>query len=427
LIDNVTHTVRALVGLVRPAPVRGGGRLGVLLVGLNSGFGGVEQHLVDLSAELVVRGHRVALAAPCASLLAEKIRRGGGVDVYEIPRSPAAVPALRQLILRLRPDVVHLHSPRASVIGRLTARLLPESVRVRTVVLSTAHGWISIRLKLRRLHEALYMWTARWEDGIVAVARAVQTTLVRRGYPGRIWLVPNGINPTRDSEPESSRISASRPFSFGYFGRLEREKGLDGLVDALARLKSSGWRLDIYGTGRDRRRIERRVAAAGLQERVIFLGALAPEAVRSRMVEYQALVLPSLQEGWPYVILDAMSLGVPVVASAVGGVSEMIRDGEDGLLVPPANPEALANALRRMYDDPALLARLSRNARSRIQGLTSVRMTDELMTVYGQALGGLTGVRRNVRGINMDTASGDAAPGGDPACRVSRSRPHPAP
>jgi glycosyltransferase involved in cell wall biosynthesis len=395
----------------------------VLLVGLNSAFGGVEQHLVDLSAELASRGHRVALVAPCASLLAEKARRGETVDVYEIPRSPAAVIALRHLILARRPDVVHLHSPRASVIGRLAARLLPRNVRGRTVVLSTAHGWISIRLKLRRLYEALYLWTAPWEDGIVAVARAVQANLTRSGYPRRIWIVPNGINPARNNGLAPARASSGGPFCFGYFGRLEREKGLDGLLEAVVRIASDAWRLNIYGNGRDRRRLERRVAAAGLQERVRFCGALHPEVVPARMAECHAIVLPSLQEGWPYVLLEAMSLGVPVVASAVGGVTEMIRDGVEGLLVPPANPGALAAALKQMLNDPALSVHLGHGARARIQELTSVRMTDALVTTYREALGDIAGVQGGVQGVGIARDLEGAAAQGDSA-GVSGGRPY---
>jgi glycosyltransferase involved in cell wall biosynthesis/polysaccharide pyruvyl transferase WcaK-like protein len=369
----------------RPTPGRDRGALAVLLVGLNSSFGGVEQHMLDLGAGLARRGHRVTLAAPAGSAVAALARRRGMIETVEVSRSPLAVPALAALIRRVRPDVVHLHSPRASLLGRIAARLLPFDFRRRLVVLSSAHGWIPRYLRFGSLFEMLYGVTARWEDGIVAVAGAVKATLLDHRYPGEIWTVANGLDPLWGDGIEAAPREPGTPLRLGYFGRLDREKGVGVLVDALRRLDRPAWRLDVYGGGRSGRAVARQIADAGLDGQICLNGAVPRDAVAGVMAACHVVVLPSLQEGSPYVVLEAIRLGVPVVACAVGGVVEMIRNGEDGLLVPPGDAAALADALRRLIDDDRLLDRLRRGARGRRLTYTAEDMVTRLVEVYGEA------------------------------------------
>jgi glycosyltransferase involved in cell wall biosynthesis len=360
--------------------------LQILLVALNSSFGGVERHLVDLSPDLAKRGHEVTLVAPRRSVLAATARTFPDVKVIELSGSPMEALSLRRLYKNLCPDIVHLHSPRASVIGRAAARLLSGTERHGITVISTAHGWISVRLRLRLMYQWIYNKTATWEDGIIAVSEAVRETLEENQYPNRIYVVPNGISPDWTHGLAASWDPGERPLRLGYFGRLEGEKGFNVLVEALKRVRSDRWQLSVYGDGRDRTKYEKSVRLAGLDRQVRFARAIPADDVPGSMANCHAVVLPSLQEGCPYVVLEALSLGVPIVGSAVGGVPDLVRDGKDGLLVPPGQPDALAHAIRRLIEDPELLSILRQNALDRQDDFTSRQMTDRLVSVYRSAV-----------------------------------------
>ncbi len=337
---------------------------------------------MDLSPELARLGHEVILVAPRGSVLAETVRKFSDVKVIEMSRSPLDILPLRRFYVNLSPDIVHLHSPRASVIGRAAARLLSAQERRNITVISTAHGWISVRLNLRSAYEWIYNLTARWEDSIIAVAESVRETLEEHRYPKKIYVVPNGLSPDWTQGLTAKWNPQERPLRLGYFGRLEGEKGFNVLVDALKKVRSDNWQLSVYGNGRDLVDYRRRISLAGLDRRVQFRGVIPASEVPSRMAHCHAVVLPSLQEGCPYVVLEALSLGVPIVGSIVGGVPDLVRDGHDGLLVPPGQPDALAQAIIRLIEDSDLLSMLHQNALSRRNVFTASQMADRLLSVY---------------------------------------------
>jgi glycosyltransferase involved in cell wall biosynthesis len=151
-------------------------------------------------------------------------------------------------------------------------------------------------------------------------------------------------------------------------GRLVAEKGLPILLDALARLRVQrpGIRLTIVGAGREADDIEARVQAQCLGEHVHFTGYQTPDQVREWLSKADVFVLPSLAEGVPVAAMEAMASGVPVVATRVGGLSELIDDGVNGYLAPAAAPGALADRIEALLDDPELRNRMAREGRAKI-------------------------------------------------------------
>jgi glycosyltransferase involved in cell wall biosynthesis len=145
-----------------------------------------------------------------------------------------------------------------------------------------------------------------------------------------------------------------------FVGRLERRKGVDVLLEALKRLRATGHDvyLTIVGDGPERSVRERQAADALLRTAVTFAGACDENGVAEAMRTADLLIVPSLSEGLPVVIIEALASGVPVVATAVGGNPELVRDGETGLLVPPADPDKLAAAIVRLLSDPDLRRRM---------------------------------------------------------------------
>jgi glycosyltransferase involved in cell wall biosynthesis len=153
-----------------------------------------------------------------------------------------------------------------------------------------------------------------------------------------------------------------------FVGRLAVEKGLPFLVEAFARLCAGrlALRLTIVGDGPERQATEARARSAGVAGRIQFTGYQTPEQVAAWLDTTDVFVLPSLAEGIPVVLMEAMASGVPVVATSVGGVSELVEDGVNGFLVPAAAPEILAQRIEALLDDPSLRCRFGREGRMKV-------------------------------------------------------------
>jgi glycosyltransferase involved in cell wall biosynthesis len=178
--------------------------------------------------------------------------------------------------------------------------------------------------------------------------------------PARIEVLVNPAPPPQDVEP-----AALAPGTFVFAGRLTAQKALPVLIDAVAQV--DGARLEIVGDGPERPALEAR--AATLDGRVRFAGSLPREAVLAHLGGARAAVLSSAWENLPHAAVEALAVGTPVVATAVGGVPEVVHDGENGLLVPPADVPALADALRRVLQDDALRDRLAAGAQPSVAAI----------------------------------------------------------
>jgi glycosyltransferase involved in cell wall biosynthesis len=241
-------------------------------------------------------------------------------------------------------------------------------------------------LKLRRAIERVYDATARWEDGAIAVAPSVAAQLRAHRYPGTIWVVPNGLNPAWGGGWRAEPRTPGKTLRIGFFGRLAEEKGLPFLLDALRGLDGYDWHLDVIGDGHARDAVEHAIAQGGLQGRVTLHGAVSPADVPARMAGAHIVVLPSYEEGHPYVALEASRLGLPIVATSVGGIPEVVRDGENGLLVRPGDVPALTRAMRRLLEEDDLLDHLRRGAAATGDAYTSIHMTARIVAVYREIL-----------------------------------------
>jgi colanic acid/amylovoran biosynthesis glycosyltransferase len=175
-----------------------------------------------------------------------------------------------------------------------------------------------------------------------------------------------------DARPDTG----GRPFVVLCVGRLTPAKGQHILLAAVATLRERGRdiHLRIVGDGVDRKSLERHVAALALESRVTFEGPIAPDRIRDFYATSDLFVLPSFAEGVPVVLMEAMSMGLPVVSTTVAGIPELIRNGQDGLLVAPSDPGLLANAIERLMDDAELRSRLALSARERIADQYNLRV-----------------------------------------------------
>ena len=196
----------------------------------------------------------------------------------------------------------------------------------------------------------------------------------------KLAVIPNAIDPLAFAASHAPR-DAPRPFPIGFVGRLDPIKRIPDLLRSVAMLDGLV-ELHVFGTGSERGRIEAEVARLNIADRVWLHGAVArPQDAMDRI---GTLVLPSSAEGFGLVLIEAMAAGVPVVATDVDGIRDVVRDRETGLLVPPAQPEALAAAIRRLVSDVALRERLVAAAHADVRA----RFTwDVVLPQYRRLLG----------------------------------------
>jgi glycosyltransferase involved in cell wall biosynthesis len=292
-------------------------------------------------------------------------------------------------------DVVHTHDRRTGLLVRTQARLqgaavihtlhgLPEefAAEVGRDAPSSPPGVSPLR-RAWLTHGYMRIESALGGLGVVVVpSEAMRDYLVRRGFPaGRLRVVRHGVAlPSAEPQP----VREGKPLVVGVASSLEYWKGVDLLVEACGRLGDSV-RLEIYGDGSARADLQRRAGRLGVDAH--FHGWV--DDVPAILPGLDVLVVPSRAENAPLAILEAMAAGVPVVATRVGGVPELVEDGESGLLVEPENVDALGRGIDALARDPALRARLARGGRNRVA--TSFRPEDaarSLVALYEQVVAG---------------------------------------
>jgi glycosyltransferase involved in cell wall biosynthesis len=235
-----------------------------------------------------------------------------------------------------------------------------------------------------RLLMAFVRATLRLADAIVAMSASEADAFRRFVGSIPVFAFPNGIDCTPYATLVRAGSSPSVPLRLLYIGRLVREKGLYELLQglALARRQGVAAELVIAGAGPEEAGLQQAAAAHGL-EGVSFLGPVRGVAKMTLLERADAFVLPSYAEGLPYALLESMAAGVPVIATRVGGIPELVADGSNGLLVEPQAAQAIAVAIRTLACDREALARMSAASRATIAARYSIgRLAAEFCRVY---------------------------------------------
>jgi glycosyltransferase involved in cell wall biosynthesis len=326
--------------------------------------GGLETVVSTLAAAQSAKGHRVVVAATISSPRDGKpfFSSFAGTNVEVVP---LVVPGRgywreRNLILDLcrarDVSVVHTHGYRSDIVGGLAAR------KAGTPIVTTVHGFAGGGLKNRTL-EAIQRRSFRYFDAVVVVSRPQSEQLRAIAVPEeRLHVLPNALG-THPSplDRTAARRALQLPASgvvIGWVGRTSREKGVDVFVDAIGELADPRIHAVVIGDGPERAHAESR-ASELTPGQFHWPGAL-PDAARY-FAAFDLYVLSSHTEGLPMVLLEAMSAGVPIVTTSVGGIPDMLSPNE-AVLVPPNDPSALAAAIRAAIDDPDASATRARNA-----------------------------------------------------------------
>ncbi|MEM4408494.1 MAG: glycosyltransferase [Candidatus Caldarchaeum sp.] len=355
--------------------------------GVTAYISSTERQGLQISRGLSQRGHQIVWRAILTgrSGAEDKITlicaaREAGFDaagIYFLHHRynlPASIKALKKAIKDIRPDLVCASGYKAGIITAFT----PQKPTIEVL-----HGWTGHTLPVR-VYEFLNKLLLRKHDLIIAVSPTQREIALRYGVPpDKVWWIPNALDITRlapaisGEEWRSNLGLTPNVILIGAVGRLSKEKGYDYLLHAVSILHGDmpNVRLLIAGEGVERAKLERLARELGLQHVVCFLGEIPNGA--QLISGLSLLVLSSLSEGIPNVILEAFAYKTPVVATAVGGVPELVKDGETGWLVPPRAPRALAQAIREALSNREEARRRAENAyRHLLENFTVEKQAD---------------------------------------------------
>lgn len=350
--------------------------------------GGVFEHVCRLARGLTERGFEVLVGGPVAGL-----EEPLGARVAELALTRAVSPradlgaaaGLARIVRDFRPDVIHAHSSKAGAVARIARAAAP-----RTPLIYTPHGYAFAgyfeRESERRAYRQFERVLARLATRTLCVCEAEGRLAASIGPARRVRVVHNGIEapPTGAAPAALAELRREGPV-IGALALLRPGKGLETLIDAMSEVveRHPAASLVVAGEGAGRQELERRVRERGLEERVRLIGQTPGPGPLLRGCDVYCS--PSWAESFPYSLIEAMWLDLPIVSTDVGGCPEAITDGETGLLVPARDPGALAAALLRLLDDPELARGLGTMAgQTARERFTADRMVEGTLGVYGE-------------------------------------------
>lgn len=349
-------------------------------------FGGAERQIVTLCGGLIERGIPVSCHLQFDRDLAERLR-GLGCEVHDLSTRSLRrnIDDIAHRVYEDRPPIIHAHNTRSSVLASLV------HARHRTPIVKTEHGAAPtggssaterLKSRLGRSLEVAGLRAAGAE--IVFVSRDLQQ-LAGWAAPSRSRVIPNGVVlpakvPARPAELRESR------FNVVFAGRLEAVKAPLAAIAAMAALPAgSRAHLLMLGDGPLKSEVLAAAAAPEVQSKVTLLG-FRPDAL-SFIAHADAVVLPSLHEGLPFVALEALALGTPLIASRVGGLQEYLIDRQTVLFTTPGEAVSVSTAIREAECDEALRARLVNQGRTMVrENLSGESMVSAYVALYEQAI-----------------------------------------
>lgn len=370
-----------------------------------SSWGGAQSYVYDMASACSRRGWNVIVASGPPEAHASKNNLLGRLEVagirtevienftrdISITRELRSFSELLRLIRRERPDIVHVNSSKAAGVGALAARLL----RVPTVVF-TAHGW-PFREERPPLAKSLiwfFSWiTALLSDVVIAVSDAdardaAAMPLIRN----KVRMIRNGTGErpllARAEARAFIRTVAGRdiPGNVRWVwtnGELTANKGIGYALQAVRLLKDTGTPVAyvITGSGEDLKALKQSSRDLGIQDEIFFCGFVPDAKIYANA--FDIFLLPSLKEGLPYVVLEAGLAGLPVIATNVGGIPEIVENGACGIVVTAKDPRKIADALVALIEDADSARELGEKLRERVRDEFSLdRMVRETIAVY---------------------------------------------
>ncbi|MBF0215580.1 MAG: glycosyltransferase family 4 protein [Candidatus Omnitrophica bacterium] len=368
----------------------------VLIFAKHMNIGGIGMYSLNLARELGKNGLTVEIASSGGGL--EKDIRDSGITHHSLDINSKnefgimmlrSLAPFRKLCVERGFDIVHSQDRMTQIIADLSGRLTGIPY------VTTCHGFFKARRLSRRIFPA-------WGRKVIAISRNVEKHLILdfKVDPGKVRQVYNGIDTARfspDKKVKDDEVISMTGLSrgkkvIGNVGRFSAVKGQRYLIEAFAELIGKGYDCQLFclgDNGGEREKLEELAGQLGVKDNMVLLSeSVFP--LEKYLAIMDVFCLPSVQEGLGLALLEAMSMGLPAVASNVGGIPEIIDDGETGLLVRPADPVDLANAVSRYLDDGALLQRVCRNAPGKVsRDFSFDKFAKGILKVYEEVLAGV--------------------------------------
>lgn len=352
--------------------------------------GGVADHINSLAAQFREWGHTVKIVAPCKSAdaiddedfipMGRAVPIPSGGSIARVSLSVWLKPQIKQMLEREAFDVVHFHEPFAGLISKDMLSLINPA---ESTAIGTFHTYEGTRLyKIGAKHLAMPYF--RMLQGRIAVSRPAHE-FISRHFPGEYDIIPNGIQVDDFANAEPfEHLKSDGMVNLLFLSRLEKRKGLKYLLGAFSKLKWD-WpnlRLLVAGSGKPDADSLRIISERNLQD-VVFLGRVSDEDKFRYYKTADIYCAPATgRESFGIVLLEAMAAGAPIVASAIEGYSSVITHGREGLLTPPKDEDALADAIATLLVDPQLRRRLSMAGSMNVQNYRWERVARRVMDCY---------------------------------------------
>lgn len=381
------------------------GKKRIIFAVTGSAWGGAQRYTFDLTTSLDPARFDPAVVCGGDGPLIGRLREAGirVIPVATMRRSINPFAEIRtfirlvSLFISENPDIIHLSSSKAGGIGAAAGRLAALFLRKRILIIFTAHGWAFHEDRpffQKALIAAASAISTFFHDRVIVISardwRSARFFVPRR----KLAFIPNGISTPQFFLRLQARAELSlhigadlraNAILVGCIAELTSNKGLPYLVRAFhalpAEFSGKPVFLIIIGEGQNRALVERAIRETGERGR-IFLAGFIPNASRF-LPAFDCFVLPSLKEGLPYAILEAMAAGLPIAATRVGGIPDLIQDRKTGIIVPSKNTHALAEAIGELVQNPERAFRLGQRARETVNAQYSLEhMIEETARLY---------------------------------------------
>ena len=365
----------------------------VQIIAEKDAIGGGPKHVLGILNNIDQTKFDLFLICPTGELSREA-KNIKGVEVFNLDmESKFNLPAIfkiRKYLSQIQakgnpfgPMIVHAHGPRAGLLGR-------ESIKAGMISVYTEHIWGPGYHLENRFNEMLQKKMLRKLNSkthlIIAVSSAVKKYLIdqKMALEERIVVIPNGITTTSNLKPQTSKITSKNYDNqiIGTVGSLKKIKGQIFLIQAMPEVikKFPHLMLEIVGEGEEEENLKFQISNLKIERHVTLLGRRGD--VEKIIFRWSVFVLPSIAETFGISILEANAVGIPVVASSVGGVTDIVKDNKTGILVEPEKPHQIAEAVIKLLEHPAYAAKLAREGKERVKEFEWGKVIGQLEKAY---------------------------------------------
>jgi glycosyltransferase involved in cell wall biosynthesis len=382
----------------------------IIFVITKSNFGGAQRYVLDLATEFKAKGYDVKVAMGGTGLLYNKLQ-SKNIDVIEIPNMQRDISIKKEILSAIflyklfkkeKPDIVHLNSSKAGGLGALSGRL----ARVPKIIF-TLHG-LAINENRRRIEKIiikiLYLITIKLSHNTIAVSHALKEQVLK-SIPlikNKVFVIHNGIDTADFQNKHEARLKLidtisltnSNPISdhasliIGTIGELHPIKGqkylIEGFKKALERSSVSLY-LFIIGDGQEKARLSEQIKTLGMEENIFLCGHI--DNASKILKAFDIFILPSLSEGLPYVLEEAGLANIPVIATNVGGVPEIIQNDKNGLIINPKSSTDISESILLLTFNPNKRDSLAKEIELTIKNKFSIKnMISETEKIYNPVI-----------------------------------------